>query len=226
MNNERWDEATEGGRPAKELFSTAWDDFRSYGYQDLKALREDLLERANAVREKTSSLEGDLQERVDKMIERWKERAPRRRAKWFFTIRARAAGALLRYSREKGPPPTWDELSRQEQEAAQEGEQNAALRDLASKWKEEFDALEDAADGRNEGRMELFRRAVRPEADDPEDEKREAKSLYDRISKAWKRRLTWPEDIGSLEDAIEKAVSLREKWRESFDSTSNSTFEP
>jgi len=118
MNNERWDEATEGGRPAKELFSTAWDDFRSYGYQDLKALREDLLERANAIREKMSSLEGDLQERVDKMIERWEERGPRRRAKWFFTVRARAAGALVEYIREKGPPPAWNELPPEDQEEA------------------------------------------------------------------------------------------------------------
>lgn len=226
MNNERWNEATEGGRPARELFSAAWDDFRSYGYQDLKAIREDLLERAGAIREKTSSLEGDLQERVDKMIERWEERAPRRRAKWFFTVRARAAGALLRYLREKGPPPPWDELSRQEKEAAQEGERNAALRDLATEWDEDFDALEEAADGRNGSRMELFRRAVRSEVEDPDEEESRGKKLYDRISKAWERRLPWPEDVESLEDAIKKAVSLRKEWEEGVESTSSSTSQP
>lgn len=113
-----------------DAFTEAWDDFHGMGYTDLRALSDRLSERARAAQQKwfeasseveipdeelPEGISGDMLEPV--MKQQYSEELRRlSRLNSYLWNRAKAAGALLRYIEEKGPPPKWEDLTEEEQE--------------------------------------------------------------------------------------------------------------
>lgn len=107
---EGWEEWSD----PREIFRNGWNDFRERSYHDLELLRDRLLERARAVSQKEPNVDGSLQERFDFWMQNREELGPLHNAWSFFTYRARAAGALMRYIEEKGDPKEWEDLDDKE----------------------------------------------------------------------------------------------------------------
>jgi hypothetical protein len=137
---EGWDEHTS----PLEIFAEAWDQFRAFGYRDLRALEDRLTGRAEEARKALAEIQArrrvsddnpagsprvktddppgyrqmNLAESLDEAFKHYEEEAPLLRAKTYFWHRALAAGALARYIEEKGTPDEWDELSEPDKAAA------------------------------------------------------------------------------------------------------------
>lgn len=83
----------------EELIREAWDEYRSCSYADLKALKDALNQRIDALRGDSSV---------------W-ENTPKGRKVRFLRARDHAVGRLLRWIEERGPdPPKWDRLTWEE----------------------------------------------------------------------------------------------------------------
>ncbi len=64
-----WDEWTD----PREIYRQAWDELRHRSYVELERLRDRLQERVQEVKEAESNLGNGLQERIDFMVEHWRE---------------------------------------------------------------------------------------------------------------------------------------------------------
>jgi len=118
-----WEGFTDREDPM-DTFKDAWNQFRKFGYSDLQPLRDRLFERFREAHNRTSELErkelpdGDLLERVSAAARLKRDHGPLYNAKVYYHRRAKAAGALMRYIEECGPPPRWEDLTDEEQDQA------------------------------------------------------------------------------------------------------------
>lgn len=118
-----WEGYTDTVNPF-DAFAEAWDQFREFGYSDLRELADRLKERAHKAgqtcRQEAARATSSNGEPSAGYLSRIDDPVVRRisRVNTYFWNRAKAAEALARYWEEKGPPPEWEDLSEAEQEAA------------------------------------------------------------------------------------------------------------